>query len=112
MTDIETLASSLLANFRTIRLPADALPTQPNLEPTDWWATTKALRAEKRASTTFVTGSVASSSSIAIGSSIVWSLIQRADGAYTYSPSMMMLCCSWMALMASDVSPAIRGLRT
>jgi hypothetical protein len=49
MTDIETLASSLLANFRTIRLPADALPTQPNLEPTDWWATTKALRAEKRA---------------------------------------------------------------
>jgi hypothetical protein len=32
---IETLASSLLANFCTIRLPVDALPTQPNLEPTD-----------------------------------------------------------------------------
>ena len=48
MTDIETIANSLLANFCTIRLPADWLPTQPNLEPTDWWATTKALRAEKR----------------------------------------------------------------
>ena len=49
MTEIETLANNLLANFRTIRLPADALPARPNFSPTDWWATTKALRAEKRA---------------------------------------------------------------
>ena len=44
MSDIQTLASHLLANFRTIRLPAEA----PNLEPADWWAVAKARRAEKR----------------------------------------------------------------
>jgi hypothetical protein len=37
MTDIETLANSLLANFRTILLPPEALPPRPNLEPTDWF---------------------------------------------------------------------------
>ena len=48
MSDLQTLARHLLANFRTIRLPAEALPVQPNLEPTDWWAMAKARRAEKR----------------------------------------------------------------
>jgi hypothetical protein len=48
MTDIETLANSLLANFRTIRLPADALPARPDPETTDWWAIAKARRDEKR----------------------------------------------------------------
>ena len=48
MSDLQTLASYLLANFRTIRLRAEALPVQPNLEPTDWWAMAKARRAEKR----------------------------------------------------------------
>jgi hypothetical protein len=48
MTDIETLANSLLANFRTVRIPADALPTRPDLQPTDWWAMAKAQLAEKR----------------------------------------------------------------
>jgi hypothetical protein len=48
MYDLETLARRLLANFRTIRLPADARPVRPNIQPSDWWATTKALRAEKR----------------------------------------------------------------
>jgi hypothetical protein len=44
MSDLQTVARHLLANFRTIRLPAEA----PNLEPTDWWAVAKARRAEKR----------------------------------------------------------------
>ena len=48
MTDIETLANSLLANFRTIRLPPEALPARPDSEPTDWWAMAKAGRDEKR----------------------------------------------------------------
>jgi hypothetical protein len=48
MNDIETLANSLLANFRTVRLPADALPIRPHIQPTDWWGMTKASRAEKR----------------------------------------------------------------
>jgi hypothetical protein len=48
MSDLQTHASHLLANFRTIRLPVEALPARPNLEPTDWWAVAKARRAEKR----------------------------------------------------------------
>ena len=48
MSDLQTLARCLLANFRTIRLPADALPARPNLQPSDWWAMAKARRAEKR----------------------------------------------------------------
>jgi hypothetical protein len=48
MTDIETLANSLLANFRTVRVPADALPTRPDLQPTDWWAMAETQLAEKR----------------------------------------------------------------
>src|SRR5690242_19305070 len=48
MTDIETLADRLLANFRTLRLPPEALPVRPNPEPTDWWAMAKARRDEKR----------------------------------------------------------------
>jgi hypothetical protein len=48
MSDLQTLARRLLANFRTIRLPAEALPVQPNLQPPDWWAMSKARRAEKR----------------------------------------------------------------
>ena len=48
VSDLQTLARHLLANFRTIRLPAEALPVRPNLEPTDWWAVAKARRAEKR----------------------------------------------------------------
>ena len=50
MSDLQTLARRLLANFRTItiRLPAEALPVRPNLQPCDWWAMAKARRAEKR----------------------------------------------------------------
>jgi hypothetical protein len=48
MNDIETLANSLLANFRTIRLQAVALPTRPDLQPTEWWEMAKARYAEKR----------------------------------------------------------------
>jgi len=48
MTDIDTLANVLLANFRTVRLPADALPERPNPEPTEWWPMAKARYAEKR----------------------------------------------------------------
>jgi hypothetical protein len=48
MTDIETLANDLLANFRTFRLPPEALPARPDPEPTDFWAMAKARRAEKR----------------------------------------------------------------
>jgi hypothetical protein len=47
MTDIETLANNLLANFRTVRLPPEALPARHNPEPTDWCAMAKARRAEK-----------------------------------------------------------------
>ena len=31
MSDLQTLARRLLANFRTIRLPAEVLPAHPNL---------------------------------------------------------------------------------
>jgi len=48
MTDIDTLANSLLANFRTIQLPPEALPTRPVLQPTEWWAMAEARYAEKR----------------------------------------------------------------
>jgi hypothetical protein len=48
MNDLQTLARRLLANFRTIRLPPEAPPERPNLQPPDWWAMAKARRAEKR----------------------------------------------------------------
>ena len=48
MSDLQTLARHLLANFRTIRLPAEVLPAHPNLQPSDWWAVAKARRDEKR----------------------------------------------------------------
>jgi hypothetical protein len=48
MSDLETLVRHLLANFRTIRLPAEALPAHPNLQPFDWGAIAKARRGEKR----------------------------------------------------------------
>jgi hypothetical protein len=48
MSDLQTLARRLLANFRTIRLPAETLPVRPNSQPPDWWAMTKARYAEKR----------------------------------------------------------------
>jgi hypothetical protein len=48
MSDLQTLARRLLANFRTIRLPAEALPARPNLQPSDWGAIAKARRNEKR----------------------------------------------------------------
>ena len=60
MSDLQTLARHLLARFRTIRLPAEALPVRPNLEPTDWWAMAKAHRAEKRVLYNFRDGSVVS----------------------------------------------------
>jgi hypothetical protein len=48
MSDIHTLARHLLANFRTIRLPAEVPPARPNLQLSDWWAMSKARRAKKR----------------------------------------------------------------
>jgi hypothetical protein len=48
MSDLETLARRILANYRTIRLPAEALPARPNLQPSDWGPLVKARRAEKR----------------------------------------------------------------
>jgi len=48
MPDIQTIASSLVANFRTIRVPPEALPARPDPEPTDWWAMAKVRREEKR----------------------------------------------------------------
>jgi hypothetical protein len=42
MTDLATLAATLLANFRTVRIP----PSQGREEqPTDWWGMAKARRA-------------------------------------------------------------------
>ena len=48
MSDIQTLARHLLANFLTIRLPAEVPPARPHLQSCDWWAMAKARRAEKR----------------------------------------------------------------
>ena len=48
MSDIQTLVRHLLANFRTIRLPAEVPPVCPNVQSCDWWAMAKARRAEKR----------------------------------------------------------------
>ncbi len=46
MTDLAALAATLLANFRTVRIPASERPEGP---PTDWWAMAKARRADSRA---------------------------------------------------------------
>jgi hypothetical protein len=47
MTDLADLAATLLANFRTVRIPSpEGLERPP---PADWWATAKARRAEHRA---------------------------------------------------------------
>ena len=48
MSDPQTLVRHLLANFRTIRLPAEVPPVRPTLQPSDWWAMAKARLAEKR----------------------------------------------------------------
>jgi hypothetical protein len=46
ITDLTALAAVLLANFRTVRIPAPDGLQRPS---DDWWVTAKALRAEKRA---------------------------------------------------------------
>jgi hypothetical protein len=46
MTDLATLAATLLANFRTARIPA---PVRPEGQPTDWWGRIKARGAANRA---------------------------------------------------------------
>jgi hypothetical protein len=46
MTDLTALAATLLANFRTFRIPAPDDHQRPS---DDWWMTAKARRAEKRA---------------------------------------------------------------
>jgi hypothetical protein len=46
IADLTALAAVLLANFRTVRIPAPDDHQRPS---DDWWATAKARRAEKRA---------------------------------------------------------------
>jgi hypothetical protein len=46
MSDPATLAATLLANFRTVHIPAS---DRAEGQPTDWWAMAKARRAESRA---------------------------------------------------------------
>jgi hypothetical protein len=48
MTDPRTLADNLLANFRTIRISAEALPSYGKPPPAGWLANAKANRADKR----------------------------------------------------------------
>ena len=45
MTDLALLATKLLTNFRTIRIPAKNEEPSPS---GDWWGAVKARRAEKR----------------------------------------------------------------
>jgi hypothetical protein len=45
MTDLASLAATLLANFRTVVIPGQK--DDPN--PSDWWGAAKVRRAEKRA---------------------------------------------------------------
>jgi hypothetical protein len=57
MTDLPTLAATLLANYRTIRVPASGDHSkasedhcgQPTRPPPDWFQTVKARRAARRA---------------------------------------------------------------
>jgi hypothetical protein len=46
ITDLTALAAMLLANFRTVRIPA---PDDHQCPSDDWWGSAKARRAEKRA---------------------------------------------------------------
>jgi hypothetical protein len=46
MTDLATLAATLLANFRTLHIPGSRRGHQSS---GDWWTTAKARRAEHRA---------------------------------------------------------------
>jgi hypothetical protein len=46
ITDLTALAATLLANFRTVRIPA---PDDLQRSPDDWWGSVRARRAEKRA---------------------------------------------------------------
>jgi hypothetical protein len=46
MTDLALLAATLLANFRTVRIPAQNDDAPPS---GDWWGAVKARRAEKLA---------------------------------------------------------------
>jgi hypothetical protein len=49
MTDLLTLAATLLANFRTIRLPPDDQPRQPSPSAPNWLQLAKARLASRRA---------------------------------------------------------------
>jgi hypothetical protein len=61
MTDLSTLAATLLANYRTIRVPASGDHSkasedrcgQPTRPPPDWFQTVKARRAGRRAAETY-----------------------------------------------------------
>ena len=108
MSDLQTLARHLLANFRTIRLPAEALPVRPNLEPTDWWAVAKARRAEKRVLYDLRDGIRRVLNTI--DSLIVRNPILMAGGGFISSPLMRMRWRSLMVLTAGDANPAIRWI--
>ena len=47
MIDADTLADNLLANFRTIRIPADTLPSYGKPLPAGWFASARANRVDK-----------------------------------------------------------------
>ena len=111
VSDLQTLARHLLANFRTIRLPAEALPVRPNLEPTDWWAVAKARRAEKRVLYDLRDGiRRVLNQHRHPNSSIVRNPILMAGGGFISSPLMRMRWRSLMVLTAGDANPAIRWI--
>ena len=47
ITDLPTLVDTLLADFRTIRIPAGTLPARPGPDKKHWLATAKVNLAER-----------------------------------------------------------------
>jgi hypothetical protein len=86
MTDLLTLAETLLANFRTIPIPPDDQPRQPSPSAPDWLQVAKPGWPVGGQPTPVATGFAANwSPTGTTGFSTIWSLIPWEDGDYTFS---------------------------
>ena len=93
MTDFATLAASLLANFRTIRIPSSEGLEVPS---GDWWAMVKARRLPTGLYMPTASDFARDWSGVAIAaSSTVWNPTRRVDGGSTFSSAMMLPFRSW-----------------
>jgi hypothetical protein len=92
ITDLTALAAVLLANFRSVRIPA---PDDHQRPPDDWWGSAKARRAKNGRGKFTATGFAVNWPTTAIASWTAWKPILPAGGDSTFSSPMKLPSRYW-----------------